>query len=114
MRVRNGYWLVGRAGRWSGGLKAVRAGARRGEAAPVVCGGSGVSSGGWYPMPGREYTGAGRGAATGRAEARCTAPAPFIVRSSYNNAALSERWVQMPAAYPRAMAQVHLRWEKNV
>jgi len=40
MRVRNGYWLVGRAGRWSGGLKAVRAGARRGEAAPVVCGGS--------------------------------------------------------------------------
>lgn len=45
MRVRNGYWLVGRAGRWSGGLKAVRAGARRGEAAPVVCGGSGVSSG---------------------------------------------------------------------
>lgn len=63
MGVRNGYWLVGRAGRWLGGLKAVRAGARRGEAAPVVCGGSGVSSGGWYPMPGREYTGAGRGAA---------------------------------------------------
>ncbi|MCA1850934.1 MAG: hypothetical protein LC647_00645 [Beggiatoa sp.] len=27
MRVRNGYWLVGRAGRWLGGLKAVRAGA---------------------------------------------------------------------------------------
>lgn len=114
MRVRNGYWLVGRAGRWSGGLKAVRAGARRGEAAPEVCRGSGVSSGVGIRWPGREYTGAGRGAATGRAEARCTAPAPFIVRSSYNNAALSERWVQMPAAYPRAMAQVHLRWEKNV
>lgn len=63
MRVRNGYWLVGRAGRWLGGLKGVRAGARRGEAAPVVCGGSGLSSGGWYPMPGREYTGAGRGTA---------------------------------------------------
>ncbi len=37
-----------------------------------------------------------------------------IVRSGYNNAELSEKWVQMPAAYPRAMAHVHLRWEKNV
>jgi len=29
MRVRNGYWLVGRAGRWSGGLKAPGRGAQR-------------------------------------------------------------------------------------
>ncbi len=34
--------------------------------------------------------------------------------SGYNNGALSQKCVQMPAAYPRAMAQVHLRWEKNV
>ena len=80
MRVRNGYWLVGRAGRWSGGLKAVRAGARAEARRPRwFAGARGVSSRGWYPMPGREYIGAGRGAATGRAEAGCTAPAPFIV-----------------------------------
>jgi hypothetical protein len=96
MGVRNGYWLVGRAGRWLGGLKAVRAGARR-RGGPGGLRGLGGELG-----------------RIGRAEARCTAPAPFIVRSGYNNAALSEKRVQMPAAYPRAMAQVHLRWERNV
>lgn len=110
MRVRNGYWLVGRAGRSESGPR--RCAQRRGG--PGGLRGLGGELGGLVSDAGRKYTGAGRGAATGRAEARCTAPASFIVRSSYNNAALSERWVQMPAAYPRAMAQVHLRWEKNV
>jgi hypothetical protein len=60
MRVRNGYWFVGRAGRWLDGLKAVRAGAEAQRR-----GGPGGLRGLGAELEGL-VSGAGRGRATGR------------------------------------------------